>query len=226
MTLAVPAARTNETFVHPTAIVSPKANLGAGVKIGAYSMVGEDVSLGDGVELVSHVVVAGRTEIGAETQIFPFASIGHVPQDRKYHGEPSRLVIGERCVIRENATVNPGTEGGGMETRIGDDCLLMASTHVAHDAKLDFFSKQVRTSRNVSGGWWATWLMGGLNYQIEHHLFPSMPRPNLRHAQGLVRTYCDRHGIAYHETGLFNSYAQVLRYLHAVGGPLRPELEY
>jgi len=136
MTLAVPAARTSETFVHPTAIVSPKAHLGAGVKVGPYSIVGDDVSLGDGVELVSHVVVAGRTEIGAETRIFPFASIGHIPQDRKYHGEPSRLVIGERCVIRENATVNPGTEGGGMETRIGDDCLLMASTHVAHDAKL------------------------------------------------------------------------------------------
>jgi UDP-N-acetylglucosamine acyltransferase len=136
MNLAVPAAQPAATAVHPTAIVGPKARLGAGVRIGPYCMVGDDVVLGDGVELVSHVVVAGRTEIGAETRIFPFASIGHRPQDLKYHGEPSRLVIGERCVIRENATVNPGTEGGGMETRIGNDCLLMASTHVAHDCTL------------------------------------------------------------------------------------------
>lgn len=136
MNLALHAARTAETSVHPTAIVSSKARLGAGVRIGPYSTVGDDVVLHDGVELVSHVVVAGRTEIGADTQIYPFASVGHRPQDRKYHGELSRLVIGERCVIRENATVNPGTEGGGMETRIGDDCLLMASTHVAHDVRL------------------------------------------------------------------------------------------
>jgi UDP-N-acetylglucosamine acyltransferase len=80
--------------------------------------------------------VAGHTSIGAGTRIFPFASIGHPPQDLKYAGEASRLIIGERCVIRENATLNPGTAGGGMETRVGNDCLLMASTHVAHDCKV------------------------------------------------------------------------------------------
>ena len=106
------------------------------MRIGPFCVVGDDVVLGDGVELVSQVAVAGRTEIGADTRIFPFASIGHQPQDLKYDGEPSRLVIGERCVIRENVTVNPGTLGGGMETRIGDDCLLMASAHVAHDCKI------------------------------------------------------------------------------------------
>jgi UDP-N-acetylglucosamine acyltransferase len=122
--------------VHPTAVVSPNARIGEEVKIGPYSVIGDDVVLHDGVELVSHVAVAGRTEVGKGTKIYPFSSIGHQPQDLKYHGEPSRLVIGERCVIRENVTVNPGTEGGGMETRIGDDCLLMASTHVAHDCHL------------------------------------------------------------------------------------------
>jgi UDP-N-acetylglucosamine acyltransferase len=122
--------------VHPTAVVSPNARIEEDVKIGPYSVIGDDVVLHQGVELVSHVAIAGRTEIGKDTRIFPFSSIGHQPQDLKYHGEPSRLVIGERCVIRENVTVNPGTEGGGMETRIGDDCLLMASSHVAHDCKI------------------------------------------------------------------------------------------
>jgi UDP-N-acetylglucosamine acyltransferase len=119
--------------VHPTAVVSPKATIGEDVKIGPYSVVGDDVILRDGVELVSHVAISGRTEVGALTRIFPFASIGHQPQDLKYRGEQSRLIIGERCMIRENVTVNPGTEGGGMITRIGNDCLLMSNSHVAHD---------------------------------------------------------------------------------------------
>ena len=120
--------------VHPTAVVGPQARLGKGVRIGPYCVVGNDVVLADGVELISHVVVEGRTEVGADTRIYPFASVGHRPQDLKYHGEASRLVIGERCTIRESVTINPGTEGGGMLTRIGNDCLIMASAHVAHDA--------------------------------------------------------------------------------------------
>ena len=124
------------TVIHPTAIVSPSAKIGAGVKIGPYCTVEDTVTLHDGVELVSHVAVAGHTDIGANSIIYPFASIGHPPQDLKYKGEPSRLVIGERTVIRENTTINPGTAGGGMETRIGDDCLIMASAHVAHDCKI------------------------------------------------------------------------------------------
>ena len=123
----------SEGFVHPTAIVAIGAQLGQGVKIGPYCIVGEFVVLGDDVELISHVSVAGHTEIGAGTRIFPFASVGHVPQDLKYHGEASRLVIGERCTIREAVTLNPGTENGGMLTRIGNDCLIMANAHVAHD---------------------------------------------------------------------------------------------
>ncbi|MBU1304208.1 MAG: acyl-[acyl-carrier-protein]--UDP-N-acetylglucosamine O-acyltransferase, partial [Alphaproteobacteria bacterium] len=105
--------------VHPTAIVADGARLGDGVRIGPYCIVGANVVLHDGVELVSHVSVDGHTEIGAGTRIFPFASIGHEPQDLKFHGELSRLVIGERCTIRESVTINPGTEGGGMLTRIG-----------------------------------------------------------------------------------------------------------
>jgi fatty acid desaturase len=97
---------------------------------------------------------------------------------------------------------------------------------LAEDEKLDFLRRQVITSRNIRGGWLADFALGGLNYQIEHHLFPSMPRPSLRHAQAPVRAFCEQHGIAYREVGFFASYAQVLRHLHAVGGSLRPELEY
>lgn len=122
--------------VHPSAVVSPGAKLGSGVKVGPFCTVGDDVVLNERVELVSHVSVAGRSEIGAGTRIFPFASIGHQPQDLKYAGEPSRLLIGERCVIRESVTINPGTRGGRMETRIGNDCLIMACAHVAHDCVL------------------------------------------------------------------------------------------
>lgn len=120
--------------VHPTAIVSASAQLGDGVRIGPYSIVGDNVVLRDGVELVSHAVVEGNTVIGRHSRIFPFASVGHQPQDLKFHGENSRLEIGERCTIREAVTINPGTEGGGMLTRIGNDCLIMANAHVAHDA--------------------------------------------------------------------------------------------
>jgi UDP-N-acetylglucosamine acyltransferase len=119
--------------VHATAIVDPKARLGAGVTIGPYCTVGPDVELGDGVRLLSHAVVDGRTRIGPETVIYPFASIGHRPQDLKYHGEPSSLEIGANNQIREYVTMNPGTEGGGMVTRVGDNCLFMMSSHVAHD---------------------------------------------------------------------------------------------
>ena len=122
--------------IHPTAIVDPKAKLGDNVSIGPYSTVGADVVLGDNVELVSHVVVAGRTEIGANSRIFPFAAVGLPPQDLKYKGEPSRLVIGRDTVIREHATLNPGTQDGGMLTKVGDGCLFMVGSHVAHDCQI------------------------------------------------------------------------------------------
>jgi UDP-N-acetylglucosamine acyltransferase len=124
------------TNIHPTAVIDPKARISESAIIGPYCVVGPEVELGDGVELVSHVAVAGITTIGAGTRIFPFASIGHRPQDLKYKGEPSSLVIGANNQIREHVTMNPGTEGGGMVTRVGDNCLFMASAHVAHDCIL------------------------------------------------------------------------------------------
>lgn len=122
--------------IHPTAIVAASARLGRGVTIGPYCVVGDNVTLGDGVSLMSHVVVTGHTTIGDRTRIFPFASIGHEPQDLKFAGEPSTVVIGTDCTLREHVTVNPGTAGGGMVTSIGDHCLLMIGVHVAHDCRV------------------------------------------------------------------------------------------
>ncbi|HZH27057.1 MAG TPA: acyl-ACP--UDP-N-acetylglucosamine O-acyltransferase [Azospirillaceae bacterium] len=119
--------------IHPSAVVDPAARLADGVEVGPFCVIGPDVELNEGVKLLSHVVVAGRTRIGAGTVVFPFASIGHPPQDLKYKGEPSEVIIGRNNRIREYVTIQPGTAGGGMVTRIGDDCLLMASSHVAHD---------------------------------------------------------------------------------------------
>ncbi|HEU0220722.1 MAG TPA: acyl-ACP--UDP-N-acetylglucosamine O-acyltransferase, partial [Paracoccaceae bacterium] len=122
--------------VHPTAIVEAGAELGAGAVVGPYCVVGAGVRLGAGVELVAHVVVAGDTEIGEGTRIWPFASIGHQPQDLKYRGEPTRLVIGARNMIREHVTMNPGTAGGGGITQLGDDGLYMVGVHVGHDCRI------------------------------------------------------------------------------------------
>lgn len=122
--------------IHPSAVVEDGAVIGADVSIGPFCVVGPEVVLGDGVELVSHVSVAGKTEIGASTKIYPFASIGHPPQDLKFHGELSRLTIGSHTTIREHVTINPGTEGGGMLTSVGDHCLLMVGAHVAHDCRV------------------------------------------------------------------------------------------
>ena len=121
------------TRIHPTAIVDPKARLGVNVEIGPYSVIGEHVCLNDNVILKSHVVVDGRTTVGSGTVIYAFASMGHPPQDLKFHGEPSELIIGKNNTIREHTTMNPGTEAGGMKTSVGDNCLFMMSTHVAHD---------------------------------------------------------------------------------------------
>ena len=118
---------------HPTAIIASDAQIGEGVEIGPYCVIGGGVKLGAGCRLLSHVVISGDTEIGRESEIYPFVSIGEAPQDLKYEGEASRVVIGARATIRENVTIHRGTKDGIMETRIGDDCLLMACAHVAHD---------------------------------------------------------------------------------------------
>lgn len=119
--------------IHPTAIVAKGAKLGKNVNIGPYCIIGKQVTLADHVTLHSHVVVEGTTFIDEYTEIFPFSSIGHIPQDLKYKGEASRLEIGKHNKIRESVTINPGTEGGGLLTKVGDHCLLMVGAHVAHD---------------------------------------------------------------------------------------------
>jgi UDP-N-acetylglucosamine acyltransferase len=122
--------------VHPTAIIEDGAKLAETAVVGPYCIVSVDVSLGENVKLRSHVVVGGNTTIGDGSEIFPFASVGLPPQDKKYRGEASRLEIGRNCTIREHVTINPGTEGGGMLTKIGDNCLLLVGCHVAHDCRL------------------------------------------------------------------------------------------
>ncbi len=126
-------AMSKEALIHPTAMVAQGAVLGDGVRIGPYSVVGPHVRLGDGAVLHSHVTIQGHTTLGEACEVFPFASLGHAPQDKKYQGEPSEVHIGARVIMREYVTIQPGTQGGGMRTSVGDDCLLMASTHVAHD---------------------------------------------------------------------------------------------
>lgn len=122
--------------IHPSSVIEPGAVIGPDCRIGPFCVVGSDVRLGRGVELKSHVVVQGDTEIGDETVVFPFSCLGEVPQDLKYRGERTRLIIGRRNRIREHVTMNTGTEGGGGVTRVGDDGLFMAGCHVAHDCQI------------------------------------------------------------------------------------------
>jgi len=123
-------------MIHNSSIISKKAKIGNNVKIGPFCNIGDFVQLDDNVELISNVYIEGNTTIGKATKIFPFASIGTVPQDLKYNNEPNSLVVGERNTIREYVTINPGTAGGGGQTTIGNDCLFMISSHVAHDCKV------------------------------------------------------------------------------------------
>jgi UDP-N-acetylglucosamine acyltransferase len=122
--------------IHPTAIVADGATLGANVSIGAFSVIGAHVSLGDGCVVHSHAVIEGRTRLGAQCEVFPFASIGHAPQHLRFEGEPSELEIGDRVVMREHVTMNPGTKGDRMLTTVGNDCYFMMGSHVAHDCIL------------------------------------------------------------------------------------------
>ena len=124
------------TFIHATAIVSPKAKLDENCYIGPFCTIGDEVSIGIGVRLDSHVVVEGKTSIGEGTHVYPFASIGLAPQDLKYAGEPTATEIGKRNHIREFVTIHRGTAGGGGLTKIGDDNLFMAQAHVAHDCQI------------------------------------------------------------------------------------------
>jgi len=119
--------------IDPRADVHPSAEIDASAQIGPFSVIGANVRIGAGTRIASHVVIQGPTEIGRENQIYQFASVGEAPQDRSYRGEPTRLVIGDRNVIRESVTLSRGTEKGGGETVIGHDNMIMAYVHIAHD---------------------------------------------------------------------------------------------
>ena len=120
-------------MIHKTAIINPKAKIASNVKIGAYSIIGPDVEVNENTIIHSHVSISGQTIIGKENKIYPFASVGNDPQDLKYNGEKTKLIIGDNNTIREYVTINPGTIGGGGKTKIGNNCLFMISSHVAHD---------------------------------------------------------------------------------------------
>ena len=122
--------------IHPSAVIEDGARIGAGARVGPFSVVGADAMLDAGVVVKSHAVISGQTEVGPETVIFPGAVIGEIPQDLKFRGETTQLVIGARNRIREGVTMNTGTEGGGGITRVGDDGLFMTGAHVAHDAQV------------------------------------------------------------------------------------------
>ncbi len=123
-------------MIHNSSIVDKKAKISKTAKIGPFSYVGPNVELSDNVELISNVHIEGNTKVGKGTKIFPFASIGTQPQDLKFNNEENSLLIGEQNIIREYVTINPGTKGGGSKTVIGDNCLFMISSHIAHDCKI------------------------------------------------------------------------------------------
>ena len=152
------------TKIHPTAIISASATIAESAIIGPYCTIGSNVILGEDVELVSHVCISGRTKIGNKTKIFPFASIGSDPQDLKFQGELSQLIIGSSNVIREHVTMNPGTNGGGLLTEIGNNCLFMVGSHVAHDCRVGdqvILVNNATLGGHVEIGDWA--LVGGLS---------------------------------------------------------------
>jgi len=123
-------------MINKTAIVDSKAKISSSVNIGPYCVIGPNVEISDNVEIYSHVNISGNTKIGKGNKIYPFASIGNDPQDLKYDGEETKLIIGDNNKIREYVTINPGTKGGGGLTKIGNNCLFMISSHVAHDCQI------------------------------------------------------------------------------------------
>tara|TARA_Y100000310_G_scaffold320105_1_gene376172 strand:+ start:876 stop:1658 length:783 start_codon:yes stop_codon:yes gene_type:complete len=136
-------------MIHNSSIIDKKAKIGKDVKVGPFCYIGPEVQISDGVELISNIHIEGNTKIGKNTKIFPFASIGTPPQDLKYKGESNSLEIGENNVIREYVTINPGTKGGGEKTVIGNNCLLMISSHIAHDC---YIGNNVVIANNVPLG--------------------------------------------------------------------------
>jgi UDP-N-acetylglucosamine acyltransferase len=149
-------------LIHPTALVHPAAKLGKGVAVGAYSIIGEHVEIGDATAIGPHVVVTGQTRIGRENRIFQFCSIGDIPQDKKYAGEPTRLEIGDRNTFRECCTINCGTVQDAGVTRLGSDNWIMAYVHVAHDCQIGnntILANSTQLGGHVVIGDWA--ILGG-----------------------------------------------------------------
>ena len=167
-------------MIHPSAVIDPAARLGNNVSVGAYSVIGADVEIGDDTWIGPHVVIEGPTRIGRENKIWQFASIGAAPQDKKFHGESSRLEIGDRNVIREFVTFNRGTEDGGGVTRIGNDNWLMAYVHLAHDCIVGnnvIFANAASLAGHVTVDDWV--ILGGFTLvhqlcQVGAHAFTSM----------------------------------------------------
>lgn len=152
------------TRVHPTAVVDPQAQLAADVEVGPFCVVGPKVTIGEGTVLDSHVVVGGRTTIGRGNRFFPFCAIGGVPQDKKYAGEDTALVIGDGNTVREHCTFSLGTAQGGGVTRVGSDNWIMASVHVAHDCVVGdhtILANNVTLAGHVTLGDWV--VIGGLS---------------------------------------------------------------
>lgn len=151
-------------LIHPTALVAPSAQIGLNVEIGPFCVIGPHVKIGAGTTLKSHIVIEGNTSIGENCRIFPFASLGLAPQDLKFSGEESTLVIGDNNTIREYVTMNPGTKDGGMETVVGSNCLFMVSSHVAHDCRVGnnvIMANNATIAGHVSVGDFA--IIGGLS---------------------------------------------------------------
>jgi len=136
-------------MIHKTAIIDSNAKISQNVTIGPYSVIGPNVEIGDGTVIQSHVNITGNTKIGSNNKIYPFVSIGNDPQDLKFKGEKTLLVIGDNNKIREYVTINPGTEGGGGKTKVGNNCLFMVSSHIAHDC---FVGDNVILANNVPLG--------------------------------------------------------------------------
>jgi UDP-N-acetylglucosamine acyltransferase len=136
-------------MIHKSSVIDSKAKIAENVKIGPFCYVGPEVELNENVELISNVHIEGNTKIGKGTKIFPFASIGTQPQDLKYNNEKNSIIIGDSNIIREYVTINPGTKGGGSKTILGNNCLLMISSHVAHDCKI---GNEVIIANNVPLG--------------------------------------------------------------------------
>ena len=156
-------------MIHQSAIVHPTALIGQNIKIGPFCLIGSDVLLGDIVELKSHVIIEGKTTIGNNTVIYQFASIGHAPQDLKYQGESSEIIIDQNNIIREYVTIQPGTKGGGMIIMIGDHSRFMVSLHIAHDCKIGskvILANYVSLAGHVQVYYYA--IIGGLSAVLQY----------------------------------------------------------